>query len=166
MPPSEEDLIESGDKATPFSSSLARFLGVCSGSRSWVCIVCWYMCSTNHKRNSYHVGHSVRCRSGWPQELGWQQTSAPSWSCSSLKKLQEKLSKNIWVCRFFLVWCQDNRNRSNKESKFDFLATRQCLVKIDEGQQKIKIVHTNRPSNLWASSQSIFSLSWNHPSRI
>jgi len=28
----------------------------------------------------------------------------------------------------------DNRNRSNQESKFDFLATRQCLVKIDEGK--------------------------------
>jgi len=27
---------------------------------------------------------------------------------------------------------------SNQESKFDFLATRQCLVKIDEGQQKNK----------------------------
>jgi len=26
-------------------------------------------------------------------------------------------------------------NRSTQESKFDFLATRQCLVKNDEGQQ-------------------------------
>jgi len=42
------------------------------------------------------------------------------------------------------------------ESKFDFLATRQCLVKIGEGQQKIKIVPTNRQSNLPASCQSIF----------
>jgi len=41
-------------------------------------------------------------------------------------------------------WRQDNRNRSNQESKFDFLATRQRLVKISEGQQKIKIVRTNR----------------------
>jgi len=41
-----------------------------------------------------------------------------------------------------LRWCQDNRNRSNQESKFDFLATRECLVRIDEGQQKIKIVCT------------------------
>jgi len=40
-------------------------------------------------------------------------------------------------------WCQDNGNRSNEQSKFDFLATHQCLVKIDEGQQKIKIVRTN-----------------------
>jgi len=38
-------------------------------------------------------------------------------------------------------WCQDNGNRPNQESNFDFLATRQCLVKIGEGQQKIK----NRP---------------------
>jgi len=63
-----------------------------------------------------------------------------------------------------LGWRQDNRNRSSQESKFDFLATRQCLVKIDEGQQKIKIVHTNRQSNLWASCQSIFSLCQHHPS--
>jgi len=28
-------------------------------------------------------------------------------------------------------WRQDNGNRSNQESKFDFLATHQCLVKID-----------------------------------
>jgi len=32
---------------------------------------------------------------------------------------------------------------TNQESKFDFLATRQRQVKIDEGQQKIKIVRTN-----------------------
>jgi len=60
-------------------------------------------------------------------------------------------------------WCQDNRNRSNQESKFDFLATRQQLGKID-GQQKIKIVRTNWQSNLRASCQSIFSLCWHHPS--
>jgi len=41
-------------------------------------------------------------------------------------------------------WRQDNGNRSNQKSKFDFLATRKCLVKIDEEQQKIKIVRTNR----------------------
>jgi len=35
-----------------------------------------------------------------------------------------------------LGWRQDNGNRSNQESKFDFVATRQCLGKIDEGQQK------------------------------
>jgi len=34
----------------------------------------------------------------------------------------------------------------------------QCLVEIDEGQQKIKIVRTNRQSNLRASCQLIFSL--------
>jgi len=49
-----------------------------------------------------------------------------------------------------------------RNQKFDFLAIRQCLEKIDEGQQKIKIVHTNRKSNLWASCQSIFSLCWHH----
>jgi len=59
-------------------------------------------------------------------------------------------------------WRQDNGNRSNQESKFDFLATRQRLVKIDEGQQKIKIVRTNRQSNLRASCQSIFSLCLHH----
>jgi len=47
-----------------------------------------------------------------------------------------------------LGWRQDNGNQSNQESKFDFLTTRQCLVKIDEGQQKRKIVRTNRQSNL------------------
>jgi len=47
-----------------------------------------------------------------------------------------------------LGWRQDNENRSNQESKFDFLATRKCLVKNDEGQQKIKIARTNRQSNL------------------
>jgi len=41
-----------------------------------------------------------------------------------------------------LGWLQDNGNRSNQESKFDFLATHECLVKIDKGQQKIKIIHT------------------------
>jgi len=63
-----------------------------------------------------------------------------------------------------LGWHQDNGNRSNQESKFDFPATCECLVKIDEGQQKIKIVRTNQQSNLWASCQTIFSLCWHHPS--
>jgi len=38
-------------------------------------------------------------------------------------------------------------------------------VKIDEGQQKIKIVRTNRQSNLHSSCQSIFSLSRHGPTR-
>jgi len=60
-------------------------------------------------------------------------------------------------------WRQDNRNGPNQESKFDFLATCQCLMKIDKGQQKIKIVCTNRQSNLWGSCQSTFSLCQHHP---
>jgi len=60
-------------------------------------------------------------------------------------------------------WRQDNGNWSNQESKFDFLATHQRQVKIYEGQQKIKIVRTNRQSNLRASCQSIFSLCRHHP---
>jgi len=89
------------------------------------------------------------------------------------------------VCCVGVGWRQDNTNRANQESKFDFLATHQCLVKIDEGQQKIKIVQdntniyvykyiclvkidegqqkikivcTNRQSNLRASCQSIFKI--------
>jgi hypothetical protein len=34
-----------------------------------------------------------------------------------------------------LGWRQDIGNWSNQESKFDFLATRQCLVKINKGQK-------------------------------
>jgi len=65
-----------------------------------------------------------------------------------------------------LGWRQDNGNRSNQESKFDFLATRQYLVKIVKGQQKIKIVRTNRQSNLLSSCQSIFSLCRHHPNLL
>jgi len=65
-----------------------------------------------------------------------------------------------------LGWCQDNGNMSNQESKFDFLATHQRLVKIYEGQQKIKIVRTNRQSNLRVSCQSIFSLCRHHPNEV
>jgi len=36
-------------------------------------------------------------------------------------------------------------------------------MKIGEGQQKIKIIRTNRQSNLRGSCQSIFSLSRHHP---
>jgi len=79
--------------------------------------------------------------SGWPYRLGQGQTSSG----------------------FVLGWCQDNGNRSNQESKFDFLATRQRLVKIDEGQQKIKIVCTNQQSNLRGLCQSLFSLCQHHP---
>jgi len=65
---------------------------------------------------------------------------------------------------FTVGWRQDNRNSSDQESKFDFLATRQQLGKIDRGQQKIKIVRTNQQSNLGGFCQSIFSLCWHHPS--
>jgi len=64
----------------------------------------------------------------------------------------------------FLGWRQDNRNRPNQESKFDFLTTRHLLGKIDGGQQKIKIVRSNQRSNLRASCQSIFSLPRHLPS--
>jgi len=51
-----------------------------------------------------------------------------------------------------LGWRQNNGNRSNQESKFDFLlATCQCLVKIDEAQQKIKIV-CQPPANEFSPS--------------
>jgi len=71
--------------------------------------------------------------------LGWRQ--------SGIKKFDFLATR----------WCQDNRNRSNQESKFDFLATRQQLGKIDRGQQKIKIVRTNRQSNLqgWCQQREI-----------
>jgi len=48
---------------------------------------------------------------------------------------QKRWPKKIWKKKevhksIILGWCQDNGNRSNQESKFDFLATRQRLVKI------------------------------------
>jgi len=43
-------------------------------------------------------------------------------------------------------------------------SARTTLVKIEEAQQKIKIVCTNQQSNLQGSCQSIFSLCWHHPS--
>jgi len=53
-----------------------------------------------------------------------------------LHKLQSSITP-------FVGWRQDSGNRSIQESKFDFLATRQRLVKIYDGQQKIKIACTN-----------------------
>jgi len=49
--------------------------------------------------------------------------------------------------------------RANQESKFDFLATRQGLVKIDEGQQKEK---SSAPTDGLPANQ--FSPSQHHPS--
>jgi len=54
-------------------------------------------------------------------------------------------------------WRQDNGNRSNRESKFDFVATRRCLVKIDEGQQKIKIVRQSTDNQIYAVPANQFS---------
>jgi len=50
---------------------------------------------------------------------------------------------SLSVTDIYIGWHQDNGNRSIQESRFDFLATRQCLVKVVKGQQKIKINHTN-----------------------
>jgi len=60
--------------------------------------------------------------------------------------------------------CKDSGNRSNQESKFDFLATRMILFFVVPHQfSKIKIVRTNGQPNLRGSCQSIFSLSRHHP---
>jgi len=52
--------------------------------------------------------------------------------------LIQRNDAHVWDLWCFLVddagWCQDNGNRSNQESKFDFLATVQCLVKIEIGE--------------------------------
>jgi len=67
------------------------------------------------------------------------------------EKSEEEEDSRVVVLRpgsILIGWCQDNGNRANQESKFDFVATRQCLMKIEEGQQKIKIIRTNRQSNL------------------
>jgi len=93
----------------------------------------------------------------WKKLLGWQENGAEKKSNATGGKKNEIPS---WE---WLGWRQDNGNRSNQKSKFDFLATRQRLVKIDEGQQKIKIIRPNRQSNLPASCQSIFSLSRHLP---
>jgi len=59
------------------------------------------------------------------------------------KDFVEGFSWLIIIQGHLVGWRQDNGNRSNQESKFDFLATHQCLAKIDKGQQKRKIVRTN-----------------------
>jgi len=41
-----------------------------------------------------------------------------------------------------------------------------ATLRYAEGQQKIKIVRTNRQSNLQGSCQSIFSLCWHHPTPL
>jgi len=68
----------------------------------------------------------------WTMENGQQKMENGKCIYFSLSVPQKKFGLT-------LGWCQDNGNRSNQESKFDFLATRQRLGKIDEGQQKIKI---------------------------
>jgi len=79
------------------------------------------------------------------------------------KTWPEKSNFDSWLDHC-LGWRQDNGNKSNQESKVDFLATCQCLVKIDKGQQKIKIICANLQSNLRAFCQPIFSLCRHHPS--
>jgi len=78
-------------------------------------------------------------------------------SCQSIFSLSRHLPReskfDFLATRQRLGWRQDNGNKSNQESKFDFLATRQCVVKIDEGQQKIKIIRTIRvPANQFSPS--------------
>jgi len=96
-----------------------------------------------------HSPRSTRCAEAAPPSPQQTTTAAANAAFSSSSSS--------------LGWRQDNGNRSNQESKFDFLATHQRLVKIYEGQQKIKIVRTNRQSNLRGSCQSIFSLCRHHP---
>jgi len=51
------------------------------------------------------------------------------------QSVKERQKTHFFVLFWFeLGWRQDNGNRSNQKSKFDFLATRQGLGKIDEGQ--------------------------------
>jgi len=99
------------------------------------------------------------CRCGATQEERRRDRESKKTEVVDLLIVMSRAAAVPIIAVLSLGWRQDNGNWSNQESKFDFLATRQCLVKIDEGQQKIKIVRTNRQSNLRCSCQSIFSLS-------
>jgi len=97
-------------------------------------------------------GSLAFCAGESPKWLGADQISEKFCPKDWLKAFQfffQGTTAPIKCMGFLLGWCQDNGNRSNQESKIDFLATRQELIfwplarKIDEGQQKIKIVRTN-----------------------
>jgi len=67
-------------------------------------------------------------------QVGYQTGTTTKASSTSQHQTNQSWDVDNSDCVTFLGWRQDNGNRSNQESKFDFLATRQCLVKIDEGQ--------------------------------
>jgi len=76
-------------------------------------------------------------------KLAEQKSKPHQWKFLNTAHQTQSLAMTAGNIYPILGWRQDNGNRSNQKSKFDFLATRKCLVKIDEGQQKIKIVCTN-----------------------
>jgi len=82
----------------------------------------------------------------------WWRSTLLGWCQDNRNRSNQESKFDFLATRQQLRWCQDNRNRSNQESKFDFLATRQKLGKIDGEQQKLKIVRTNRQSNLRGSA--------------
>jgi len=70
--------------------------------------------------------------------------------CSSEEKFQGEIvehSADPMMENCLLQICSDNRNRSNQESKFDFLATCQRLGKIDGGQTTKKKNCPHQPDN-------------------
>jgi len=63
---------------------------------------------------------------GWRKDHGnWSYFGKIQFTGHSISKIGRGTTKKE---KLGLGWCQDNGNWSNQESKFDFLATRQCLV--------------------------------------
>jgi len=72
----------------------------------------------------------------------------------SQKRKGEELPHLVKRPTLLLGWRQDNGNRSNQESKFDFLATHQCLVNLTRDNKKEK---SSAPTN-----NQIYGIPANH----
>jgi len=59
---------------------------------------------------------------------------------------EESVSHSATLFYRLVGWRQDNGNRSNQKSKFDFLATRQRLVKIDGFEGSVPRVAVTSPN--------------------
>jgi len=98
--------------------------------------LCSFICLENSKLLFgfvVHQGILMRCVLPCQKVQGplWQGLQSSGLLSFHFKPKSQK--KEVWYLSHWtnvppplFGWCQDNGNRSNRESKFDFLATRQC----------------------------------------
>jgi len=101
----------------------------------------FYSVTTCHKQQRLPTRTKALCSMETLQGVMHHMVWGPPHLQPKKGTIKKITTQSIETGNLFCAYaCREHNGKgSNQESKFDFVATSWCLVKIDEGQQKIKI---------------------------